>query len=376
MKVKAIDIARKLNISKASVSLALNGKPGVSEQTREAVLMCMEELKNGGDGSGIGENGSRNGGDGSRIGGGEGRNGSRIGREPQGTGSDEAALSRSGMGLMIKIVMVSKGLNIIRESELDLWTDVLRVFDREARKDGYTIGITYVDMPGDDISSVVDECNSPLIAGVILYATEMDEADFERFQSVRKPMIIYDNDFSDQFHCVNIDNVSASAMAVDYLADRGCRRIQYLSQYSDIYNFRQRRAGFRAGLRRHGMAADQESMVRIGTTIDTVEANMKDYLKHHGLPDAFVMENYQISIGVLNALRSMQIPVPGSVSLIGIDELPSYVTGDCRLATVRISHVERATAVMMILRREMKEAFPVKFKILSRCSLLPGDSVK
>lgn len=35
MNVKSIDIARALGISKSTVSLALNGKPGVSEQTRQ-----------------------------------------------------------------------------------------------------------------------------------------------------------------------------------------------------------------------------------------------------------------------------------------------------------------------------------------------------
>lgn len=33
MKVKMVDVARHLGISKATVSLAVNGKPGVNEQT-------------------------------------------------------------------------------------------------------------------------------------------------------------------------------------------------------------------------------------------------------------------------------------------------------------------------------------------------------
>lgn len=40
MKIKAVDIARHLGISKATVSLALNDRPGVSEATREKVLEC------------------------------------------------------------------------------------------------------------------------------------------------------------------------------------------------------------------------------------------------------------------------------------------------------------------------------------------------
>ena len=45
MNVKSIDIARALGISKSTVSLALNGKPGVSEQTRQEVLACKKQLE-------------------------------------------------------------------------------------------------------------------------------------------------------------------------------------------------------------------------------------------------------------------------------------------------------------------------------------------
>lgn len=42
--VTAKDIAEKLNISQSAVSLALNGKPGVSENTRALVLETATQL--------------------------------------------------------------------------------------------------------------------------------------------------------------------------------------------------------------------------------------------------------------------------------------------------------------------------------------------
>ena len=44
MAVTAKEIAQKLGISTASVSVALNGKPGVSRATREKVLAAAKEL--------------------------------------------------------------------------------------------------------------------------------------------------------------------------------------------------------------------------------------------------------------------------------------------------------------------------------------------
>ena len=45
MIVKAVDIARELGISKATVSLALNNKPGVNEKTKQAILECKARLE-------------------------------------------------------------------------------------------------------------------------------------------------------------------------------------------------------------------------------------------------------------------------------------------------------------------------------------------
>lgn len=41
MKVKMVDVARYLGVSKATVSLAVNNKPGVNEQTRQKILRCI-----------------------------------------------------------------------------------------------------------------------------------------------------------------------------------------------------------------------------------------------------------------------------------------------------------------------------------------------
>ena len=43
--MKAVDIAKTLGVSKATVSLALNGKPGISEKTRNRILTYAAEME-------------------------------------------------------------------------------------------------------------------------------------------------------------------------------------------------------------------------------------------------------------------------------------------------------------------------------------------
>ena len=44
MSRRLAEVARKVGVSEATVSRVLNGKPGVSEQTREAVLTSLYVL--------------------------------------------------------------------------------------------------------------------------------------------------------------------------------------------------------------------------------------------------------------------------------------------------------------------------------------------
>ena len=303
MKIKAADIARNLNLSKATVSLVLNNKPGVSEKTRRRIFDYIEEV----------------------------------------TGETEKKEEEAESRNIIKVLYIDNNLRFVKNYELDLCPDSLLVFDREARRMGYILSVTYASSEKtEDVERVVREANADNVAGVILYATEMKPEHFPPFRAIRKPMVVYDNDFGNEYHCVAFGGVEGVRDSVDYLVSRGCRNIKYLANTQDIFNFQQRRAGFRAGLRKNNMVLEQDSIYQLGETTSEVCEAMLKYLEEHELPDAFIMENYQISIGVMRALRQKKISVPQDVSLIGVDEIPDYLTGDILLTSIRMEHLERA----------------------------------
>lgn len=364
MKIKAVEIAKKLNISKATVSLALNNKPGVSEETREKIFQCMEELRHS----------SESGRDSSVE--------STLAQTEVSFSAGEEVLSSAEETVqtvkrMIKVIVVDNKLNIGINSEMDLWSDVYALIEKEVKRLGYTLGITFINYNKEEIQQAVEESNDPVVAGVILEATEMQPEQLEPFQKIRKPLVIYDNDLGPDHNCIVIDGVTAVRDCVDYLVERGHRDIKYLANSEDVYNFRQRRSGYRAGLRKHNLELKEDSIIYIGKKIEEVYQNMKVYLETSPtLPDAFIMENYQVSIGVMRALREKGIQIPEEVSLIGVDELPSYLTGDFPLTTVRVVHEERAKILVMFLEQEIQGELHRKYKILSNCSLIEGKSVK
>ena len=143
-----------------------------------------------------------------------------------------------------------------------------------------------------------------------------------------------------------------------------------------MYNFERRRMGFIAGIHKVGLDVEKCPIVPVGTTIESVDSFMRDWLLEHSLPDAFIMENYQISIGAIKALNELKIQVPKQISILGVDELPSYMTGGVELDCIRVAHTDRAYVTMELLLREIQSPSNTKFKVASRCELILGESVR
>ena len=341
--VKAVEIARRLNISKATVSLALNGKPGVSRETREAVLQCKEELEQENPGY------------------------PRKGPVPQ--SAEKATL--------IKLVLFDRALSVVCDSTLNLWTDTLRRFDHEAKKFGYSIGITYASPEKENIFAVVEECNHPQVAGVLLFATEMRDHDFTYFSGLRKPMVIYDNDLGSQHHCIVADNEVITQRAVQGLAASGYRNLVYLAENFWIYNFEKRRIGYLAGLYTARLDKFKCPIIEVGETVEEAENFMQQWLAENPLPDAFLTENYRVSIGLIRALHTLGIEIPEQVGILGIDEIPAYMTEGIQLSCIRIDHRDRVPIAMKLLIQEIEEKPDgVKLNIVSRSQIIKGESLR
>lgn len=340
MKVKAVEIARKLGISKSTVSMALNGKPGVSEQTRAMILECREQLEN------------------------------------NRTVLPGTEVSQEENGRQIKVLLINKNRKSIRETELDLWSGVSKVFERMARERGYDLGIMHINWDDEkDFAEMPEICNTDRIAGVIVMGTELDPEDEKSFYSIHKPLVIYDCDLgSTRYSAVMVDNRMGAELAVDAFFDKGKKDIVYVGSSLKLYNFDERRKGFLRAMKRHGVR-NPEVLTSMNCTIQDAYLFMKQYIEEKPLPQAFLMESYHVSVGTVRALREKGLTVPGDLSLIGIDEVPEYMTGDCRLTAVRIPHEERAVCVMDTLFREMDRPSVLKTRLFMNCELVKGETL-
>lgn len=297
MKVKAKDIAKELGISPATVSLVLNNKPGVGEETRQRVLNAVRQ----------------------------------TGYYP--TVLDKQMMNRNGN---IKFVVYKKHGKVV--SDTPFFSELIEGIDREARKGGYNFSITYVDEQQDDIAAMAKMIKNEEPDGILLLATEMNAEDLDIFKKLNIPLLLIDSCFEyEDIDSVVIHNSEGAYRAVRHIVDLGFLDIGYLHSSVAINNFEQRRLGFRKEMVEHGLRIPEDNIFLLEPTLEGAYRDMKSQIeKKKDIPQAIFADNDIIAIGAVRALKEAGYQIPGDVSVVGFDDMPMCEIMEPKLTTVKV----------------------------------------
>lgn len=134
-----------------------------------------------------------------------------------------------------------------------------------------------------------------------------------RLESIAKPAgaMALDN--------IYVDNVAASRHAVDYLVQRGYRRIAMLTD--QLGPGAPRVVGYRTALAGHGRPVP-DTYVQVGAfTVEGGAAAMQHLLELAEPPDAVFAANDLMAIGAIMACTARELDVPGNVAVMGFDDI-------------------------------------------------------
>ena len=288
---KMKDIAKQLGVSSATVSMVLNNRPGVRDETRRRVSEALRSA------------------------------GYNVPASP--------LPSKQAANGSIHFIVYKKHGHIVGDTPF--FSSLIEEIEGAAKEKGYNLQISY--LAEDTLPQHIPRDAQ----GILLLATEMRSADMEPFLRLRTPIVTLDSALAGaRVDKVLIDNFDGAFTAVKYLYEKGHRRIGYLCSAVQIKNFDERREGHNAALRDLGLAPNDFTVPLPPDTEGAYRA-MLDYLKSGAmLPSAFVADFDVIAIGAMKALREMQIAIPEQVSIIGFDDIPFCTMTTPALTTIRV----------------------------------------
>jgi len=342
LSVRIVDIARAAGVSPATVSLALNDKPGVGDETRRRIAALARKLGY---------------------------------RPPR-----SALRARPGEAVCL-LHIARHGHTVNRDHDVFI-ADYIEGLGQASKQAGLKLEVaTFRHTP---IAEIIERARQQPAAGLVVLGTELSASDVEAFSAVEKPLVFLDTwrEYL-PFDFVDMNNQDAVYTVVSHLKARGHRRIGMVKGGPadggyETRNLRLREEAFVASLARCGLPFEERFVFATDSTFHGAHDDMLAILRRRAqLPTALFCANDIMACGCLKALRAEGVRVPEDVSLVGFDDLPLAAVSDPPLTTVQVSKAEIGRmAVQLLVGRIRSENAAPPVKVLVGGRLVERQSVR
>lgn len=337
MRVKSKDVAKELGLSTATVSLAINNRPGVNEETRRRILEYIAQA------------------------------------------SKEASGNRKENAGIIRMLTFYEDRSYWDSAENDRLLLALEGATQRAREGGYKVDLVSIVRGRDSFASILSECKRDHVAGVLLGAAYMKEEDYQCFRDFKLPFVVCDQDFGDsQTDSIVLNNHQGVEAGLTHLYENGHRDIYYFRNSVSFYNMYERREAFNRFMERHGLQERRdERIIDIGGSVQEVYDGMQTYIrqKKH-IPTAIFSENFEVTIGVIRALENNGLKLPEDVSMVGFGDIPDMALLSLTPTYIHSLNDRKAYIAVGRLIDRIEDRVEESVKIYVNTILMIGDSYK
>lgn len=134
------------------------------------------------------------------------------------------------------------------------------------------------------------------------------------------PKVVLDRDVAVEADVIHSEHRRVMEQAVGHLISLGHGRIGYVGPSERIRPSRERVTAYRNAHAAAGLAVDERLIRCDSQNVDFGEIETTDLLAMSDPPTALIGGSGDIFFGVMRALRTLGVDIPGSVSLIGVDD--------------------------------------------------------
>lgn len=333
------DVAERAGVSSATVSNVLNEKGKVSESTRKDVEAAIDALN--------------------------------YQRGTPAQNADPADAKTVGL--------------VIKELHNPYFADVSVGAQQKANEEGYAFVLASSEGRRCAEVEAVEVLMEKDLEGVIINPLLDRDADLSHLFTLERrniPFVLLEEVHGLKANLVDVDNVQAARDITSYLFGLGHERVIHFAGPEHSMHSAERVEGFRQAFFESGQVYTQNFVVRVGARRQHgYEAGMEYFGDRppSERPTGVTCYNDLVAIGLLRALRELEIQVPEEVSVTGFDNTNPCKYAPVPLTSVGVPTVDMGRAAMEVLIRQIEgvqrsepEIVTLEAEIVKRASTAPA----
>ena len=218
--------------------------------------------------------------------------------------------------------------------ENQFYPEALEKLSNALQQRGYHILIFMAGNTAENIDAVVDEILDYQVDGIVAASVAMSSELSKRCQSAGIPVVLFNRSQDDDaLSSVTSDNLAGGRRVAEFLLAAGHNKISYIAGWEGASTQRDREAGFVGALAAAGKTLHSREVGDFKMDI-AAEATRRMFAEDP--PDAVFVANDHMAMAVMDTLRfELGLSIPGDVSVVGYDDVPTAAWPAYNLTTVR-----------------------------------------
>lgn len=334
MKSTIKDVAKKANVSIATVSFVINDSKPISEETKNRVLKAIKSLN----------------------------------YHP----SKSAVNLVSGKTGNIGFILTDD--HFLRTEPF--YTTIFLGTEFEARSEGYYILLTSIRPDFNEKDVLPRFILNKSVDGIII-AGKIPHSLIERISAYNLPTVFIDYiPPTNSYPLVLIDNIQGALLATNHLINLGHKNIAFIGGDIEHPSLSHRLYGYKQALENANIPVKNNLIVTDAKYPDRqngFNSAKKLFSKNKNVTAVFA-GNDAMAIGVLHYLNDSGYKVPQDVSLVGFDDVEADLMVRPPLTTIRVPKIEMGVEALKLIVNTLKNKKSLPKKVLVPVELIVRES--
>jgi LacI family transcriptional regulator len=317
-KTTIYDIAKKLNITAATVSRALNNNTKISEATRELVIKTAKEM-----------NYEQN---------------------------KLAQALKSGKSYNVGV--------IVPRIDSNFFASVIRGIEEELYPKGYHVIICQThDQEDLEIGNINSLLNAQ-VDGILMSISNAKLESKHSFKNLLKknvPLIFFDRKKDiEGVSSVTVDDYKGAYEATKHLIDQGCKRIAHLSNDRLLLIFKNRYLGYKQAIIDSGLEFDESLVIETMSKVAEGRKTTKIFLDMKNRPDAIFSSSDFTALGAIEEIKASGLKIPEDICVVGFSNEPFTRFMELSITSVDQSPIEMGRIAAKVFLEEVNNGKKIK----------------